>query len=669
MTRPWHIQIALSALSLGRGASPLGLPSTLSREPLRRLAPFAWLASLALVFLYPNAVTAAEWHVATGGSGTGTASAPFGRVQDALRVAQPGDSIAIGPGTFNERLASVRGGAAAQPIRIYAVKGRGTTVITNQGRVLTVTHPYVTVDGLVLDGQFGADDLVSVGSAATGFTLRNSEVRRTSRDAIDLGPVTDVLIENSVIHHALNAAGGRTDAHGIVGGAVRRLTIRNTEVHTFSGDAVQVDAGRSAPGWTDVVIDGCRFWLEPLPSATNGFPAGAVPGENAVDTKASAAFARARITIRNTEAHGFQRGLINNMAAFNLKEHIDATIDGVTVFDSEIAFRLRAPALVRVQNSVVYSVATGVRYEDDISDVRVWNTTFGRGISSAFTAASSAGSTLDVRNFLMLGTALPREAKGSSNMAVPAAAFVNAAADNYQLAAGAAAVDAGVSIPDVAVDRQGTKRPQGKAFDIGAFERVSSSPPNPSGGEIVLYAARAPVVSGNWQPISDATAAGVMRLASANEGASVVKTPLARPIDYFELTFAAEPGRPYRLWIRGEAYKDKGSNDSVFVQFSDSVDAAGRAVFRIGSTAATAVIMADCGNCGLSGWGWQDNATGAGVLGPVVYFEKSGTHTIRIQTREDGLSIDQIVLSPSDYLTTPPGSARDDATILPESLY
>src|SRR5262245_65882907 len=28
-----------------RGASPLGLPETLSRGPLRRLAPFAWLAS------------------------------------------------------------------------------------------------------------------------------------------------------------------------------------------------------------------------------------------------------------------------------------------------------------------------------------------------------------------------------------------------------------------------------------------------------------------------------------------------------------------------------------------------------------------------------------------------------------------------------------------------
>src|SRR4051812_35941379 len=34
-------------LFLLRGASPLGLPNTLSREPLRRLAPFAWAHSRA----------------------------------------------------------------------------------------------------------------------------------------------------------------------------------------------------------------------------------------------------------------------------------------------------------------------------------------------------------------------------------------------------------------------------------------------------------------------------------------------------------------------------------------------------------------------------------------------------------------------------------------------
>jgi hypothetical protein len=40
---------------------------------------------------------------------------------------------------------------------------------------------------------------------------------------------------------------------------------------------------------------------------------------------------------------------------------------------------------------------------------------------------------------------------------------------------------------------------------------------------------------------------------------------------------------------------------------------------------------------------------------------------LRIQVREDGLSIDQIVLSPQNYLTIAPGAVVNDVTILPKS--
>jgi hypothetical protein len=66
----------------------------------------------------------------------------------------------------------------------------------------------------------------------------------------------------------------------------------------------------------------------------------------------------------------------------------------------------------------------------------------------------------------------------------------------------------------------------------------------------------------------------------------------------------------------------------------------------------------------LSGWGWQDNGWGVGVLGPLVYFGATGPQRIRVQTREDGLSIDQIVLSPSRYFTQSPGKLKNDTTIL-----
>ena len=77
------------------------------------------------------------------------------------------------------------------------------------------------------------------------------------------------------------------------------------------------------------------------------------------------------------------------------------------------------------------------------------------------------------------------------------------------------------------------------------------------------------------------------------------------------------------------------------------------------------MTLEDCINCGVSGWGWQDNGFGAGVLGGQIYFAATGTQKVRIQTREDGFSIDQVVLSPSKYLTIAPGPLKNDTTILP----
>ena len=50
-------------------------------------------------------------------------------------------------------------------------------------------------------------------------------------------------------------------------------------------------------------------------------------------------------------------------------------------------------------------------------------------------------------------------------------------------------------------------------------------------------------------------------------------------------------------------------------------------------------------------------------MGPPIYFATTGTQRIRIQIREDGFSIDQILLSPTRYLNTAPGALRNDTTI------
>jgi hypothetical protein len=75
-------------------------------------------------------------------------------------------------------------------------------------------------------------------------------------------------------------------------------------------------------------------------------------------------------------------------------------------------------------------------------------------------------------------------------------------------------------------------------------------------------------------------------------------------------------------------------------------------------------VLEDCSGCGLQAWGWNDNAYGSGAPGPLVYFAKDGNQTLRIQTREDGLSLDQIVLSAERYLTDAPGKTKNDDTIV-----
>lgn len=182
--------------------------------------------------------------------------------------------------------------------------------------------------------------------------------------------------------------------------------------------------------------------------------------------------------------------------------------------------------------------------------------------------------------------------------------------------------------------------------------------------DIVLHAADAVVVAGGWRRVTDSSAASGVRLSQPDAGKPKAAAPLPAPADYFELAFDAQAGRPYRLWIRGQAAANYWGNDSAFVQFSGSVTQAGASAYRIGTTASTIFVLEDCSGCGLAGWGWQDNGYGTNILGPVIYFATTGRQVIRIQTREDGLSIDQIVLSPVTYMSTSPGRTKLDATII-----
>ena len=71
-------------------------------------------------------------------------------------------------------------GTAPQPTPILLrAASRGTALITVPGTVASLRHAHHIVDGLVIDGQYGADRAVKVTSDADFNVLRHLEVRRS----------------------------------------------------------------------------------------------------------------------------------------------------------------------------------------------------------------------------------------------------------------------------------------------------------------------------------------------------------------------------------------------------------------------------------------------------------------------------------------------------------
>ena len=132
------------------------------------------------------------------------------------------------------------------------------------------------------------------------------------------------------------------------------------------------------------------------------------------------------------------------------------------------------------------------------------------------------------------------------------------------------------------------------------------------------------------------------------------------------MTFNATAGTPYTLWLRLQATGNSKFNDSLWVQFSDAL-ASGSPAYPINTTSGLLVNLATDATAGsLNAWGWQNAAYWLSQA-TTVTFANSGTHTLRIQVREDGVQFDQIVLSPGSYLNSPPGPPGGDTTIVPKS--
>jgi hypothetical protein len=175
---------------------------------------------------------------------------------------------------------------------------------------------------------------------------------------------------------------------------------------------------------------------------------------------------------------------------------------------------------------------------------------------------------------------------------------------------------------------------------------------------------------GAWRTVSDDDAGG-LRMQHPDGGAPKVVTALANPANYFDVEFTADPTQEYKVWVRMKAQNDNWANDSIHLQFEGAVNGAGTPVYRIGTTSSLEINLEECSGCGLAGWGWRDERWGPSLhAAPVLLrFPDGGRQRLRVQTREDGVSIDEIVLSSDLYRSAAPGPPKRDSTWLRATSY
>lgn len=198
---------------------------------------------------------------------------------------------------------------------------------------------------------------------------------------------------------------------------------------------------------------------------------------------------------------------------------------------------------------------------------------------------------------------------------------------------------------------------------VWSFTTAAAAPPP---ADIVIYASDIPssALHGSWVFAADATSPAGTKVVTPDLGVANTANALAAPVDYLDVTFTADAGVPYTLWLRLQATGNSKWNDAVWVQFSDARNGPAT-VYPLGTTQGLLVNLATNGGASsLNQWGWEHGAYWLPQQTTTVTFATTGTHTIRIQTREDGVQLDQIVLSPATYLTMAPGPVGDDRTIV-----
>lgn len=400
----------------------------------------------------------------------GTADAPFRTIQRAADLVQAGDVVTVRAGTYAGFVIGWDGGqdgTADAPITFHGEAGANITdrnSKTPDGIDLEGTD-YVVVEGFYIDNTLGGITRAGIRSVDNrGAVIRNNAADLCGQWGIFTGFAEDVTIENNVTSRA-------QAEHGIyVSNSADRPTIRGNVVWGNRANGIHMNGDASQGG--DGIISGAL--VERNVIYGNGVGGGS--GINADGVQDS--------VFRNNLLYGNHASGISLYridAADGAKNNLVVNNTIVMPADGRWAVNISGGSSGNVLfNNVLYHANTfrgsiSITADSLAGFASDYNITDGK-------FSTDGGDT----NMTLAAWRAATAADTHSTVASPAALFVAPDNSDFHLAAGSPAIDfgtpnlAGKDAP--ATDNAGGARPQGLAYDAGAFELGAAPAPGPGPG-------------------------------------------------------------------------------------------------------------------------------------------------------------------------------------------
>ena len=396
---------------------------------------FSLLVSCCVFLVLLGAITAegATYYVATTGNDAnpGTLNQPFKTFAQGVRLLQPGDTLYIRGGLYTERIDVQGPNKTGMPGKYITIAGSpGETVIIQYADTTVAGYGpikargnrgYFVFENLILDGINFADEVKwQIRDGNHHFILRKIEMKNFPTSNIYIASGNDITIQDCILHDNISDGAVGRRGYGIYFHDGANGLIEGTEIYNQVGGGIQAYPG---------------------------------PISNLV--------------IRNNKIH-------DNNATPN------SAVGGIVVLGSR-----NMVSNVSVYNNLIYNngsspqsgSSTGLRVDGaDTIETKVWNNTVyknkGYGISmnqaqktvvqNNIVFGNTKGEIVDFGTKTMLSHNLTTDPK-----------FIRPDAFDFRPQARSYAIDGGVDLGAVTTDFRKITRPQGGAYDIGAYEGSS----------------------------------------------------------------------------------------------------------------------------------------------------------------------------------------------------